>query len=899
MDDFVFKRPDDANSGTARLERFCLTTMSNETSDWPATAGGDLITTHHQKAIFVSRIIDRDHDGAHSTDVEATPDAPTDLNRRNPSSSLCNVNLRDAWAMAEEDFNRVACQVGKRLELMSASLDMDLRTLDILRDFSIQQFTMHRAASWEGLLLVFLLSGRVPACVFGMALKEVDLDPSSYRDFTLPDILGSADPPLVFWPSFVRTVTRFSLSFVASRALEKPAIKMKFTTFTTFAWGLLNTGPTLAGPAYAGYQLLSPRHATLEKRAECGPGVGSCNKGFCCSEGGWCGTTEEYCSGSACQLDYSDSCDTFFGPSGASTETVPRPKIGSVPYGTIISDCTVPQTMALTFDDGPFDYTSQILDILDNLKVRATFFVAGNNRGKGHIDDSSKPWPALLRRMHAAGHHIASHTWTHRDLNTVNSTIQKTEMIYNEMAFRNLFGWIPTYMRPPYLECNEPSGCLGLMNSLGYHVITNDIDTKDYENDDASLIQISKDRFSAGASTDSAHNEYIVLAHDVHYQTVVNLTAYMVQTTRARGYKLVTVGECLNDPKANWYRTVSGGTVPTSSTTLKASTKTSSTKTSPYATPTSTLKPSPNQKCGGSSGYTCLGSAFGNCCSFYGFCGSSASYCGTGCSPDFGTCTPGSGGISDTTNASVTGKSCEIDYILSQRRTTGAVSQGKPTANSSPQTVETAPTIAARDVRANTGLANETSPAAPSTAAANSNRDSLGVIFYKYVLLSIIPFNTVRPVATAKQPRRVLCVCGLCLGDVALACVEDAMAVRLGPHLQEFSCRLHRIGLGSWPGGEEAVNKECRSTQVPSSWVCSLPEASMVTARPNTTKPLLSGRVCSKESFAIRDSDGDIQPPGMARTRPKWETLKDGSLRGESYWMLIAFLPAWQLGYSG
>lgn len=287
--------------------------------------------------------------------------------------------------------------------------------------------------------------------------------------------------------------------------------------------------------------------------------------------------------------------------------------------GTIISDCTVPGTMALTFDDGPYLYTAQILDILEELGVKATFFVAGNNRGKGHMDDSSLAWPAILRRMYATGHHIASHTWSHRSLNTVNSTIRKTEMIYNEMAFRNLFGWIPTYMRPPFLECDESSGCLDFLDSLGYHVVTNDIDTKDYEFDDPSLIQKAKDRFSAGVSTNAAQNEYITLAHDVHYQTVVNLTAYMVSVSLERGYKLVTVGECLDDPKENWYRTALKTRSDTSISSGPTATKTSATSTTSYAQPTETLKISPDQSCGGSTGYTCQGSGFGTCCSYYGF----------------------------------------------------------------------------------------------------------------------------------------------------------------------------------------------------------------------------------------------------------------------------------------
>lgn len=51
----------------------------------------------------------------------------------------------------------------------------------------------------------------------------------------------------------------------------------------------------------------------LEPRdKKCGPDVGSCDEGECCSEAGFCGTSTDYCAGSQCQLDYSDSCDTQY-----------------------------------------------------------------------------------------------------------------------------------------------------------------------------------------------------------------------------------------------------------------------------------------------------------------------------------------------------------------------------------------------------------------------------------------------------------------------------------------------------------------------------------------------------------------------------------------------------------
>ncbi|KYK56432.1 chitin deacetylase [Drechmeria coniospora] len=276
--------------------------------------------------------------------------------------------------------------------------------------------------------------------------------------------------------------------------------------------------------------------------------------------------------------------------------------------------------MALTFDDGPFTYTSQILDILDKLQVKATFFITGNNKGNGHIDQGWTGYRDVLRRMYNTGHQIASHTWTHRDLNSLvqfdGSTsvelglrVRKSEMIFNEMAFRNIFGWIPTYMRAPYLECAE--SCQEFMGQLGYHIISTNMDTKDYLSNDPSLIEQARQRFSDGVSTNAAQSSYISLAHDIHLQTVINLTPFMVELSRSRGYKLVTVGECLGDPETNWYRFVDGASRAEGDSGRRAP--------SPPSKPRNTQVVGSGQRCGPSTGKTCLGSGFGDCCSEFGY----------------------------------------------------------------------------------------------------------------------------------------------------------------------------------------------------------------------------------------------------------------------------------------
>ena len=79
----------------------------------------------------------------------------------------------------------------------------------------------------------------------------------------------------------------------------------------------------------------------------------------------------------------------------------------SVPVGSWIYGCTVPGTVALTFDDGPIFRTASVLDQLQAAGMKATFFVNGLNWG----DINSEQSKALVRRMIAEGHQVGSHTY--------------------------------------------------------------------------------------------------------------------------------------------------------------------------------------------------------------------------------------------------------------------------------------------------------------------------------------------------------------------------------------------------------------------------------------------------------------------------------------------------------
>ncbi|TPX11180.1 uncharacterized protein E0L32_000998 [Thyridium curvatum] len=272
----------------------------------------------------------------------------------------------------------------------------------------------------------------------------------------------------------------------------------------------------------------------------CGPGRGSCAGGYCCSAEGWCGLTEEYCSSPDCQINYGSGCDGNQRPSGVDTSTVARPHLGDVLYGGLgIYDCDKAGDIALTFDDGPYDYTGDLLDKFADYGAKATFFITGNNLGKGMINDASKPWAGFIKRMIAEGHQVASHTWSHENSSAVSQQQWRDQMIYNEIAFNDILGFFPTYMRPPYSICEKT--CQTILSALGYHVVYFDLDTEGYLHDDPSAIQDSKDIWDdAVGPSRPARDSFLQIEHDIHWQSVYNLTDYFLTSLFAKGYRSVT-----------------------------------------------------------------------------------------------------------------------------------------------------------------------------------------------------------------------------------------------------------------------------------------------------------------------------------------------------------------------
>lgn len=91
-------------------------------------------------------------------------------------------------------------------------------------------------------------------------------------------------------------------------------------------------------------------------------------------------------------------------PTNQTIHTSFKPSASPVPFGHILDHCTVPGTVALTFDDGPYMFTAGLLDVLAANDAPCTFFLNGG--GLGGIYQ----YPDVVHRIWAEGHQLASHT---------------------------------------------------------------------------------------------------------------------------------------------------------------------------------------------------------------------------------------------------------------------------------------------------------------------------------------------------------------------------------------------------------------------------------------------------------------------------------------------------------
>jgi peptidoglycan/xylan/chitin deacetylase (PgdA/CDA1 family) len=97
--------------------------------------------------------------------------------------------------------------------------------------------------------------------------------------------------------------------------------------------------------------------------------------------------------------------------------------------------------IALTFDDGPSPATPELLQLLSQFRVAATFFQIGAN---------AAAFPDLTRAVASAGHEIGNHSYTHPNFAFARPTFVADEFERAQETLTNISGKPPSLMRAPY-----------------------------------------------------------------------------------------------------------------------------------------------------------------------------------------------------------------------------------------------------------------------------------------------------------------------------------------------------------------------------------------------------------------------------------------------------------------
>lgn len=189
---------------------------------------------------------------------------------------------------------------------------------------------------------------------------------------------------------------------------------------------------------------------------------------------------------------------------------------------------TARKVIALTFDDGPNPKTTpEVLKVLREKNVKATFFILGEN---------AKQYPELVAKAASEGHEIGSHSYTHRHLKDLSEEecaeeLDKAEEIIGTVAPR------PKLFRPPGGLYNDI--VLREAKKRGYTTVLWSVDPEDWKRPSVqNVIKTVMDKAKSGG---------IILMHDGIYPLPTpKAVAIIIDRLRAEGYTIITVSELLS-----------------------------------------------------------------------------------------------------------------------------------------------------------------------------------------------------------------------------------------------------------------------------------------------------------------------------------------------------------------
>ncbi len=186
---------------------------------------------------------------------------------------------------------------------------------------------------------------------------------------------------------------------------------------------------------------------------------------------------------------------------------------------------TAEPVVALTFDDGPDpEYTPQILAILREKQVKATFFLIGMK---------VQAEPELAKQIVTDGHTLGNHSTSHINYSWLAMGNLLRDIRDSQLEFKNSVGFFPLYFRPPFGGYKESQ--LSTLDKYYKYVVLWSEDGLDWEKGQTpeEVVQIIEKALVPGA---------IFLFHDTN-PVIVAALPQIIEMLESHGYTCVTLGD--------------------------------------------------------------------------------------------------------------------------------------------------------------------------------------------------------------------------------------------------------------------------------------------------------------------------------------------------------------------
>jgi len=175
---------------------------------------------------------------------------------------------------------------------------------------------------------------------------------------------------------------------------------------------------------------------------------------------------------------------------------------------------------ALTFDDGSHpENTPKILEILKSNRIKATFFLIGDN---------AKKYEELTKAICADGHEIGNHTLNHKKLTEMDTESIRTQIVETQKMIESICGSKPVSFRAPWLAIDDKVEALLKDENLTNCDIT--ISIKElYDVNDAKRKLVIPEKFKSDS---------VILTHDDESGGILVLNQ-IVTELKLKDYKFV------------------------------------------------------------------------------------------------------------------------------------------------------------------------------------------------------------------------------------------------------------------------------------------------------------------------------------------------------------------------